>query len=488
MKKIEEKGAFDSSKSNKMKLQLIFPAWCLTFGKFKGVAKAASSFPPLNLCYLAAIAKKEGWEVEIVDAEVEELDLDEIVEKVRDYKADLVGITSTTPFYYNATELASAIKKTMDVPLIIGGVHASILREEAFHESFDYLFVGEAESTFQEFLHSFAEGKGGKDVKGIMRRVDGKVEFYGEANKVTNLDDNPWPARELLKIDKYFVGTLKGRLNYTSLFMSRGCPFKCVYCASDLYGTKVRKRKLERVMEELEHVVNDLGLKHIYFLDDTLTLDRKFILEVCEEIKKRNIVFTFEGGTRANLWDEELVKVLKECGLIRISFGLETADPEVRKIIKKEVDMKHYLEANKLNHKLGIETINSVMLGLPGETRESIENTVDFLCKAREIEHATYSIAIPYPGTELLRMAKANQHGLKLIDTDFANYQRYGSAVMEINGIKPEELVELQKKGLRRIYSCWWRFIPMLRRHGIKALLPFGFDYLKGLIGIKEKV
>jgi radical SAM superfamily enzyme YgiQ (UPF0313 family) len=146
-------------------------------------------------------------------------------------------------------------------------------------------------------------------------------------------------------------------------------------------------------------------------------------------------------------------------------------EPEVRRLIKKEVPLESYLEANRLNKKLGIETINSVILGLPGDTRESIARTVDFLCHARDIDHATYSIATPYPGTELYRMAKEGRHGLKLVDEDFSHYQRYGVSVMEVNGIKPAEMVELQKKGLRRIYSCWWRVYPMIRRHGLLALL-----------------
>lgn len=165
------------------------------------------------------------------------------------------------------------------------------------------------------------------------------------------------------------------------------------------------------------------------------------------------------------------MKRLKQCGLIRISFGLETTAPKVRKIIKKEVPLESYIKANKLNKKYGIETINSVMLGLPGETLESINNTVDFLCKARDIEHTTYGVAMPYPGTEMYKMALKGEHGLKLVNNDFSAYQRYGSAVMEVNGIKPEEIIALQKRGLIKIYSCWWRIRPMLKRHGLISLI-----------------
>ena len=144
-----------------------------------------------------------------------------------------------------------------------------------------------------------------------------------------------------------------------------------------------------------------------------------------------------------------------------------------------------YIKANRLNKSLGIETINSVMLGLPGETRESIQKTVDFLCKTKDIQHATYSVAIPYPGTEMYKMAKEGTHGLKLVDEDYANYQRYGSAVMEVNGMKPKELIKLQKTGLRKIYSRWWRIIPMLKRHGLKALVGPALETVKDIFKSK---
>jgi len=312
-----------------------------------------------------------------------------------------------------------------------------------------------------------------------MSRNNGKILFSGESAALANLDDSPAPARHLLRNDLYSIGSLKGRKRYTFMQMSRGCPFRCVYCANDLYGRRIRRHSMERVVEELEEIVHKRQIRHIYFIDDMLTLDRKFILELCDEIEKRELRFTFEGSTRANLWAEEVAKRLKACGLIRISFGLETAVPEILKLIKKDVPLEAYVAANRINNKLGIETINSVMLGLPGDTRETIRETVDFLCKARDIHHTTYGIAMPYPGTELRRMAERGEHGLNLVEKDFSKLQRYGSAVTEVNGLTPEHLVELQKEGLRRIYSCWWRILPMIRRHGLTSLLPPIWDAIK---------
>jgi len=144
------------------------------------------------------------------------------------------------------------------------------------------------------------------------------------------------------------------------------------------------------------------------------------MMELCGEIEKRNLKFTFEGHTRADLWDEEMAKKMRDCGLVRISFGLETAVPRMRKIIKKNVPLESYTLTNRINNKLGIETMNSVMLGLPGETRETIKETVDYLCKTRDIQNITYGITVPYPGTEIYKWAEKGMYGLKLLSRDFS--------------------------------------------------------------------
>ena len=447
---------------------------------FKGVAKKASSFPPLGLCYIAAIAEKSGWDVEIIDAEVEGLSYDDIFARIKRFQPDLIGLTATTPFFHSVIQISQHLKEKFQIPVAVGGPHASLMREEAFSDLFDYLFVGESENVLPEFFARLASKKSLDGVSGVMYRDgQGKVCFNGEAPRVQDLDEIPWPARHLIPREKYFIGTLHGLQNYTSFFISRGCPFDCVFCANKLYGKTVRRRSVAAVLRELAYIVNDLKIKHIYFLDDTLTLDRAYMMDLCRGIKREGLKFTFEGSTRANLWDEEMVRLMQECGLIRISFGLETVDPRVRKIIKKTVPVESYFEANRLNNRLKIETINSVMLGLPGDTRESIKSTVDFLCKAKDIQHATYGIAMPYPGTEMWDMARQNQNGLKLLTEDFSQYQRYGHAVMEVSGMKPDELVALQKHGLMRIYSCWWRVWPMLQRHGLKALWLPACDAVK---------
>jgi radical SAM superfamily enzyme YgiQ (UPF0313 family) len=247
---------------------------------------------------------------------------------------------------------------------------------------------------------------------------------------------------------------------------TRGCPFKCVFCSTDVFGSKVKRRKVEFVIEEIKNVLSAYNIRHFIFLDDTLTLDRKYILQICDMIEKEKLSITFEGSTRANLVDDELISRMAKAGLIRLSFGLETVDPEIRRIIKKDVPLESYTIANRITNKYKIETLNSVMLGLPGETRQTVGKTLAFLKRAREIHQANFSIATPYPGTELYSMAKKGEHGLRLMTEDFSKYRRYGSAVMAVNDLTPEDLIELQNDGFVSIYSAPWRILPMIRKSG----------------------
>lgn len=464
-----------------MKISFIFPRWTEVFGTFSRIAQKASAFPPLNLCYLAAIAEQLGHTVQIVDGEVENLDNDAVVRRVSEFSPDIIGMTSTTPMFHIVRSLSKQLKKAVTAPIIVGGHHASLLKEEAFDPAFDYLFIGEAEFSFRQFLQVIEEKGDISGIRGILYKKEGAIVSTGAPECAEDIDIFPFPARHLLKTELYKVGTLKGKLGFTTVMMSRGCPFKCVFCSTKVSGRHVRRRTVKSVVQEIELVVKNFNVRHIFFADDVLTLDKKFTLDLCDALNSMKIPITFEGSTRANLVDEELISAMKKAGLIRISFGLESADQQILKIIRKEVPLESYITANKLTNKYKIETINSVMLGLPGDTRESINKTIDFLRNARDIQHATFGIAMPYPGTEFYEMALRGEHGLFLHTQDFSKYQRYGSAVLTVNGMTPEELLTMQKIGLFKIYAAPWRIIPALRRFGVFSLILPLLQALKAL-------
>ncbi len=451
-----------------MKIIFLYPKWTGEYGIMGIFAKKASVWPPLNLAFLAATAENLGHEVKIIDGEAENMSLEKMIKETIDFKPDLIGITATTPFYHITSQLAQGLKqKISKIPIIIGGSHITILKEEAFYPSFDYAFIGEAEGSFPLFLEQYEKGGDMSKVKGILFRGKDKAIFTGEADPIFDIDSLPLPARHLLKMDKYKIGTLQGTKIFASIMTMRGCPFRCIFCSRKVFGSRFRKRSPELVIEEIKSIINGYNIRHFIFLDDTLTLDKKHILRICDLIEENKLKLTFEGSTRANLVDEELVSGMARAGLIRISFGLESVDENIRKIMKKDVPLESYITANKLTNKYGIETLNSCMIGLPGETANTVKKTLSFLRDSRDIKQANISIAVPYPGTELYEMAKRGDHRLKLVADDFSKFRRYNCASMSVGDLSPGDLIELQNQAFASIYLAPWRLKPMLKKSGI---------------------
>ena len=464
-----------------MNVALLYPQWITEYGIFGAFARAGSVWPPMILASLAALAEKDGHNVIIIDAEAEQLSIPDIIKRLKNFNVDLVGITATTPFFHTAQKTAEAIKLTFPkTPIVIGGHHVTSVKEGAFLSCFDYLFIGESELSWIDFLRKMSNGEDVTTTKGILYRENSKIVFSGEAERIENVDLLPLPARHLLKPNLYNIGTMEGRKQFTSIHTIWGCPFRCIFCCTGAFiGKKMRKRTPQRVIEEIKHVIATEGTRHFLFLDDTLTMDRTHIMEIAKLIVKEKLDITFEGGTRANLLDEELVKILKEAGVTRIGFGLESVDENIRKIMRKEVPLDAYVKTNELLNNYGIEATNSCMIGLPGETHETLEKTLDFLDKHTAIKQSNISIAVPYPGTELYNMAKRGEFGLKLTTEDWSKYRRYNSAVLQVGELTPKDLIEMQNYAFLSIYTAPWRFKPMIRKFKKMALFLMFIRLLK---------
>lgn len=464
-----------------MKILLLYPQWTINYGLTAKFARKISVWPPLNLAYLAAIAEEQGHQVAIIDGEAEGIPISQMVLQAEGYKPDIIGLTGTTPFYHITAQLAQSLKEALPkTPIAIGGTHITILKEEAFHPCFTYGFIGEAELSWAAFLKKYSAGNDVTNTPGLMYRQNGNTTLNPACAFIENLDTIPFPARHLLKMKEYKLGTMHGSKPFTSIMFSRGCPFSCIFCNNFTFGRKVRKHSPMRVVNEIRRVVEEFNIRHFYFADDNLTLDQKWVLELCRLIKAGELDITFESSTRANLVDEEMVGALASAGLIRLSFGLESVDANIRRIIKKEVPLEAYTEAANLCNKYNIETLNSVMLGLPGETQETIKDTLKYLRHAKGVHEANYNIAIPYPGTEMYRMAKQGQCGLKLLTEDFSQYCR-NKGVMLVGKLTPDDLTRAQNDGIASIYLAPWRVWPMLRRMGLLVGLLTYWRVLKSL-------
>ena len=469
-----------------MRVLLVAPPWLEIYGNFKQAAKIGCVSPPLGLAYLGGAIIEAGHDCKVLDMESQQLNPADLVEEIREYTPDLIGITATSPVYKNAEYLAGVIKEHFpDVPLGVGGVHSTIVGRQLLEECphFDFQVVGEGEKTIAEVLAAMQQDRPFEGIYGTIFRKNGTIVENPRRPLADNLDELPRPARHLLNQElyrHYLPG--KGLIQYASLFTSRGCPFQCVFCSQHtMYGRTVRFHSVERVISELTEVINGLGVQHVIIMDETMTLNKRRTLELCQAIKDAGLKFTWEGWTHASKIDEKLLRAMKDAGLIRLSFGIESGDPEILKKIKKGVTLEQIRTAYKLAHKVGIETRGSAILGHPYETRETAWRTIKFLRNLKECKQMFLNVACPYPGTEMYECAVTGRGGMRLLTTDYSEYKRYGNPVISVNDLSANDLKRLQAVGLFLFYltpeRIWYN---VAKRAGLKAGLKNAFAFLQG--------
>ncbi|HHB90054.1 MAG TPA: radical SAM protein [Anaerolineae bacterium] len=464
--------------------------------------------PHLGLAYLGAVSEERGDEVVIFDADVEEQPLSEFVQE---FKPHLVGITANTPQVKQAWRHAKEIKNVWDVPIVIGGPHPSVVSEDLDFESLtkgpiDIVVRGEGEATWieisnkvEDFLRhhptfSTAElmdpAKGiWKDVLGITYKTsDGELHRNPDRPAIPDLDSLPWPAYHLFKMERYTnlqpaTDAVDGSKSF-SILTSRGCPYRCTFCSQSIMPVKWRSRTPENVIAEWEHLVHDLGAQEIGVLDDSANIRKKRLHEIADlliERKLNHVPWIFVNGIRANLVDRELMMKLKKAGLKRTAFGVETGNPEILKTIDKRIDLDTIREAFKITKEAGIETIAFMIIGLPGDTRETMQDTINFAIELDPLI-ANFSMMTPYPGTAVWEQVK--RHGRLLIQ-DWEDYVFFEQkARFEMGDLTAELMEEMYRKAYRQFYlrpgPIWrrvkkkdfWVNLPRNIRIAMRTFLP----------------
>jgi radical SAM superfamily enzyme YgiQ (UPF0313 family) len=245
----------------------------------------------------------------------------------------------------------------------------------------------------------------------------------------------------------------------------------------------MRWHSVDRVMAEITTLVRDRDIHHIILMDETLTLNAARTKELCGAIRAASLDVTFEGWTHAATVTEPLLRDLKAAGLIRLSFGIESGDPEILKRIKKGVTLDQIRDAYRVSAKVGIETRGSAILGHPYETRETAWRTLRFVRSLRECQQVFLNVACPYPGTDLYEHARKGLGGMKLLTQDYSRYKRYGDPVIEVNDLSAADLNRLQRLGLLYFYltprRIWYNVV---RRAGVRVGLRNAAAFAKGVI------
>jgi anaerobic magnesium-protoporphyrin IX monomethyl ester cyclase len=474
-----------------MKVVLIFPSFTEIYGDFRPAARVGVLFPPLGLLYLVAVLERAGHKVRIIDMEAELLDMDTLGKVVMTEKPDVVGVTCMTPLYRKACDIMDLVKR-MDsgIKTLIGGPHPTSLPVETAMDckSADFVVVGEAEETIVELLRHIGSGNGMSTLRGIVYRKNGKPIATPRRPLIKDLDSIPFPARHLIK-QKEYLWSVPGRgiMPVSSMMTTRGCPFQCVFCSQRvIFGETVRYRSNGNVMEEIREVYHKHGIKHLIFDDDTLGINRERTMEFCDMLIEEKMDMTWEGMTRVNVVSRELLKKMHDAGLNRLSYGVESGDQNILNLAKKGTTLAQIRKAYELADSVGIETRMSIILGLPGETKESVRRTINFM-KSLNCKQAYVNIGTPFPGTEFYDMAKNGEHGLSLITGDWNQYRRWGNAVINVNDLKRDDLIKYQRKALLEFYLRPSQIVYNLRRAGLKAAVRNGLGFAKSFAGFPGK-
>ncbi|MFH1285269.1 MAG: radical SAM protein [Candidatus Micrarchaeota archaeon] len=354
----------------------------------------ASSDTPTSEAYMAPLLRARGHEVKIIDAHTRSLSNEGLLSELKEFAPEWVLISSaplglwrcfplTTKHVLNAVRVVKNYGKSK---IVLSGPHGTIY-PSAFKEHFDVVIKGEPEEVFGRIV----ESKNLREVAGI--------SFWEEKEFVENFGVCHVGIFDALPIPAYEDILIKER-DEIGIFASRGCPFQCSFCCKAMPGMIYRMRSAKKVVDEIELLAKKFKMKRVYFSDESFTLIKEFVLEICEELKKRKLSVEWGIETRAEFISEELARAMKSAGCFRVDIGMETADAELLKKINKGNKVEDIERAVKILKANGIEARLFTIIGLPGENEKTINNTLAFL--ARTAPHDIGSLlATPYPGTAL---------------------------------------------------------------------------------------
>lgn len=407
-----------------------------------------SCSPPLGIAYVAAVLRKNGYNVNIIDGNIIKNE-NEMKSLIRKNKPDVVGITMMTQSVPESEKIAKIVKElNQNTTIIVGGPHPTIMPKEILkNKNIDIAAIGEGEYTFLELIRSIENKKPVNKVKGIYYKINRKIKKTIPRKPIENLDELPFPARDLLPMEYYLsnIPQYPFIVPVTHLTVVRGCPFNCSFCqptGKKLFGTKVRYRSPDNVIDEMEFLIEKYKLRSINLNGDTLTADKKWIYSFCDKLKKRKIDIKWNLGTRVNTVTRDMLKKMGSVGCYFIQFGVESGSQRILDdVMHKGITVKQTKDCFKWCNEAGIIGSANIMIGSPSETRYDIYLTYKLL---KEIDPGFISAYItnPIPGTHLYSIAKSK----KWVNTnDFSKLNRHGKGTMkrELEDAEIEKYIKL---------------------------------------------
>ena len=397
-----------------------------------------SEFPtiPMGLAYVAAVLRKEGHEVRIADFLVSKYTKEKLERIINEYKPDIVGTTSVTLNYPGAAAILKDVKEINDnIMTVFGGPHVTFTPEETLTVEapwVDLIVMGEGDYTLVDII----EGKPLREVKGIAFKEKGKVVITEQRPWIDNLDELPEPARDLFPISRYRALGAEG-----GIISSRGCPFGCTFCVGHrMVGKKGRFRDPKLVVDEIQHILA-MGFKMINIVDDLLTINKKHVYAICDEIKERKLKFQWTAFSRVDTVNRELFTRMREAGCFFILYGVESGNQKILDNVRKKITLEETVAAVELARECDIRILASFIIGLPGETKETLADTVRFGKSLNT--HYGFHLLSPFPGTEVRE--KAADYGMRILTNDWTKYDA-NEAIVEHPEVSAEDLLAVDRQ------------------------------------------
>lgn len=391
------------------------------------------AYPPMGLMYLAAVLIEKGHKVKIAD--YASLNETEAIRKAKGLSADLIGVTIMSAGTFKiSTKIAEVVK----APIVAaGGAFATSAYKEVLDTgNFKVVLLGDGEKTIIELTN-----KPLLEVKGIAFRINDSIR-YRRDQELVNLNDLPLPARHLISRKKIqYEGNVHLSAGYsTTVFVSRGCPYNCSFCDTDMWQRKYRLRDPEKIVEEIIYLRKEYGITNVRFPDDAFIIDNKWVAQICGKLKKINI--TWLTLSRTDRVTREILTMMKKAGCIGLFFGIESGSPRILKAMNKKTTVEDNIRAIKLCKEVGIIASAYMMFGFPGENKETVEETKQFLLEAKP-DRSHFSTFIPLHGSDVWK--NPQKYGIK-IKKNYYDYWYYDNPefAFEYDYISNEELKELR--------------------------------------------
>jgi len=415
--------------------------------RYGNLEDIGSYLPPYGLCCLGAVLEKGGHEVMIIDSVRNPLSLLTLAEKVKEFQPDLIGLSVYSIGANQAIETAKAIKSEFGIPIVAGGPHVMVFPEDLTQcEAFDYLVTGEGEHTLLELADTLDRGGDLAAVKGIFFRKDGEVVKNEPRPLIENLDELPFPAFHLIEgIESYAPHQMVYRRKpVITLITSRGCPFDCIFCNS-VWTNRWRSNSAEYVVDLVQHVIKNFHAREVSFHEDTFALNKRRVLEICRLMKERNIGISWTATVNLTTLDREVIKAMKDAGCWLVSCGIESGNDEVLKFIRKPVDKETVRRVLGWLDDEGIRIRGYFMIGHLIETKETIQETIDF---AKSLPLYSMNISVMYLAPGSYAREIAHEYGDTNMSLDIGSSYQRGNLGFVPRGLTKEYIQEMHRKAI----------------------------------------